>query len=242
MMFSLEMALTPTADRLLSCRTEIPYIDFVRAKDESVFDDVQVRFEEERIALNKHPNFRICENASLSLNDIKKHVKKFQADIGQQYCIVIIDLLSMVADFSSLKGSANFSQVAEVGVNKFSAMCKELGIHGIGIVQLNRSNEIESVRKVEDLVKFRPSRSQVKNSAAYLERARWLIGMYRKKFWAEQCLEKEDYEDMEDIIEVITLKQSNGPLSSVEALFDGQTFSVLAIEDTVKEEQTDAIV
>jgi replicative DNA helicase len=230
-MFSLEMALTPTMDRLLAKRLQMEYSSLVNPGED--YDMQQSAIDNERAELLNKKRFRICENADMSLADIRKHIMKFQSDIGQKYCIVIIDLLSMVTDFMEKRGGANFSQVAEVGVNKLSALCKELSVHVLGLVQLNRQNESEKASTIADLKKFKPTRTQVKNANAYLERGRYLIGAYREKFWAEQYLTPEEHEDMEDIITVTTLKQSNGALKSINALYDGSHFDIIPIENSV---------
>jgi replicative DNA helicase len=234
MMFSLEMAATPTADRLLSSRCQIPYSEIVQPKDEQAYDEVVERLNAEKAALASHKSFRICEDASLSLMDIRKHIKKFQADISRDYCVVIIDLLSMVKEFTSVKGGANFAQMAEIGVNAFSAICKELNVHGVGVVQLNRAVEQEKADCIADLDKFKPHRSAVKNAQAYLERARWVISAFRAKFWAEQFLTPEECDEIDDFIELSVLKQNNGAMTKIRALFDGATFSVIPIENSLE--------
>jgi hypothetical protein len=89
------------------------------------------------------------------------------------------------------------------------------------------------VSNVDDLEKFKPQRSQIKNANAYLERGRYIIGAYRKKFWAEQFLHEIEYENMEDFIEIFVLKQNNGALNKIEAIFDAPVFTIVPIENTL---------
>jgi replicative DNA helicase len=237
MYFSLEMSSISTLDRLCSKRTGIPYIEITAPKEQHEFDAVIKAIEEERLKLIKNTKFRFSDNASISLTELYQHIKKFQADIKQNYCIVVIDLLSMITDFC--KSSANMAQQIEIGVNRLSAMAKELGVHFIGILQYNRGIEADAgkIRDVQDLNKFKPNRAQIKNSNAWIERCRYALSTFRMKMYAEMYLEPDDYIDLPDIMTVSLIKCSNGQLKKIDALFNGTIFSVDPIEETLASEE-----
>jgi replicative DNA helicase len=90
--------------------------------------------------LKQNPNFRFSECASISLTQVKQDIKKFQQDIGQEYMVVVFDLLSMIKEFmiTDEKGM-NFAQGIEVAINVLNAMAKELGVHYIAVLQMNRN-------------------------------------------------------------------------------------------------------
>jgi replicative DNA helicase len=237
MYFSLEMSSISTLDRLCSKRTGIPYSDIIMPKEQHEFEAVIKAIEEEKNKLITNTKFRFSENASVSLTELYQHIRKFQADIKQTYCIVIIDLLSMVTDFC--KNSTNMAQQIEIGINRLSAMAKELNIHVIGILQYNRGSEADAgkIRDVQDINKLRPNRAQIKNSNSWIERCRYAISTFRPKMFAEMYLEADDYADLPDIMTVSLIKCSNGQLKKIDALFNGSTFSVEPIEDTLSSEE-----
>ena len=183
--------------------------------------------EQERQVLDSNPLFRFCEDANVSVSDLKKSIIKFQEQIGQKYCIVVLDLITMIQDFVNTKSGLGMPQTIELAINKMNALSKELGIHYIGTAQLNRAGESTSVTDPEDVLRFRPSRHQVKNSSALLERCRYVVSLFRKKYYLEQYFgDDEEIMDCEDIVELQILKQNNGKTPRRCELFDGSTFSM----------------
>jgi replicative DNA helicase len=237
MLFSLEMSGVTTMDRLVSKRLGIKYHDIVSPqKNSAEFEEVIQKFEAEKANLIGNTMFRFCEDANLTLSELKKHIKKFQTDIGSRYCIIVIDLLSMILDFTRVKSGVNFAQSIEIGVNTLSAMAKELGVHFIGVLQLNRSAEADAgkIHDKKDLQKFRPNRSQLKNANAWVERARYVLTTFREKYYAEQYLPKEEWENDIDIIETQVVKINNGICKKVGAVFNGEFFTIDPIPATTQ--------
>ena len=148
--------------------------------------------------------------------------------------VVVFDLLSMIKDFMIVdKSGVNFAQGIEVAINVLNAMAKELGFHYIAVLQMNRKSEDGRIDDLKDIEKFRPSRSQIKNSGAFLERVRYALTLFRPKYYAEAYLEDASlYEDMQDICHVSLLKQNQGKVSSsLRYLFDGETMNMIPLED-----------
>ena len=183
--------------------------------------------QQERQFLDQNKLFRFCEDANVSISDLKKAIIKFQEQIGQRYCIVVLDLITMIQDFATTKSGLGMPQTIELAINKMNALSKELGIHYIGTAQLNRSGESTSVTDPEDVLRFRPSRHQVKNSSALLERCRYVVSLFRKKYYLEQYFgDDEEIMECDDIVELQILKQNNGKTPRRCELFDGSTFSM----------------
>ena len=129
MYFSLEMGQISTMDRLLAARLQIPYSDIVNPPDSETFYTVYQRILDEKKKLELNKNFRFSENPDISIASLKKEIKKFQNEIGQQYCIVILDLITMVKDFCIGSNSgASLATTIEMAVNKMNALSKELKI------------------------------------------------------------------------------------------------------------------
>lgn len=236
MYYSLEMGETDTFDRMMALRSNIDMEDLVNPADQETWQMIKDQIKAQFDILKQNPNFRFSECASISLTQVKQDIKKFQQDIGQEYCIIVFDLLSMVKEFmiTDDKGM-NFAQGIEVAINILNAMAKELGFHYIAVLQMNRKSEGEGrADDLDDLKKFRPVRNQIKNSGAFLERVRWAIGLFRAKYYAELYIEDEDlWKDMPDYCEVSLLKQNQGLVGSVgKYLFDPTIMSMVPVEDS----------
>lgn len=235
--YSLEMSGVATMDRLLAKRLHIPYKKIKNPGED--YEEILQQIESERKLLDDNPLFRFCESGDVSLHKIEKDIKKFQKETGCKYWVVVIDLLSMVKDFVKFTVGANFAQGIEIAVNALSALAKKLGVHFIGVLQMNRANESQGgIHSIDDLDKLRPNRAQIKNAGAFLERARYVLTTFRKYQYAKLYLKKEEYEDeLDDIIEVSIVKLNNGDIGeTVTGVFDGEYFDILPIEI----EKTDA--
>ena len=238
--FSLEMGEISTYDRLLSSRLQIPYSEIVNPSDEETYSSILAAVEQERQSLDQNQFFRFCENATIDLNYIKKEIIKFQESIGQRYCIVVIDLITMVQDFVSARNGLGLAQTIEVAINKMNALSKELGIHYIGTAQLNRSGETANVVDIEDINRLRPTRAQVKNSGALLERCRYVVSLFRKKFFIDQYFpDDEEAQAEDDLVEVSMLKQNNGQCKRMYESFNGECFTLTYVENAKSEEFED---
>jgi replicative DNA helicase len=246
MYFSLEMGGITTMDRLLSMRLQIPFQEIANPPDPQTFDSLRDIILKERLLLEQHKYLRFCENPSLYLTDVRNYIIKFQTEIQQNYCIVFFDLLSMLKDFTITKHGTNFANMIELAINDMNALAKELGFHYIGVVQLNRTIESDKIREIDDINKYRPTRTSIKNSNAYLERVRYCLSLFRKKYYAEMycCnddLQKAEVELLPDIVEIQLLKANNNKIAGYKMLFDPETFTMLPVikEDDEVEGITD---
>lgn len=240
--FTLEMGAISTMDRLLSSITQIPFKEIVDIKDYESWESIKNAIEKEANELKKVENlFMISEDPSISLLNLKQEIRKFQLRCGQEYCIVIVDLLTMVEEFSSLNNGAGLAQSIELAINKLNALSKEMGFHYIGVVQLNRTVESDKVHDLDDINRLKPTRSSIKNSGALLERARWCVSLFRPKYYADTYLEKEDSDKLDDVIEVGLLKANNSKTGKRHMMFDGDTFSLMPISNHDEDEETEEI-
>lgn len=232
MFFSLEMGAVPTYDRILSSRLQIKYTDMVNPGDVTMFDNIMEQVEEERKTLDNNKLTRFCEDAGISLSDIKRAVLKFQEEIGQRYCIVIVDLVTMVKEFS--KSAQNMAQQMEIAINEMSALAKELGCHFICTAQMKREKDKVNIVDPEDIDRLRPDASSIKNSGALLERCRYSLSLFRKRHYMEQYFpdDEELLEITDDVMEVSTLKQNNGKCPRRYYSFNGSCFTITPMLNT----------
>lgn len=235
--YSLEMSQVATMDRILAKRCHIPYKKIKNPGDD--YDEILAEIEAQRKELKDNPLFRFCDSGDVSLKKLEKDIKRFQKETNTRYWIVVVDLLSMVSDFTKFTAGANFAQGIEVAVNKLSALAKRLGVHFIGVLQLNRNAEAQGgVNSIDDLDKLKPNRAQIKNANAFLERARYVVTTFRKLPYAKLFLKEEEYEgQLDDIIEVSIVKLNNGEIGeSMYGIFDAEYFDILPME----KEETEA--
>lgn len=220
----IEMGLENTIDRLASIRTGYPFKDIVRiGKTGEPNTELEEAILHEIDSLKVHENFAIVNKPNIDMKSLKSIIKKFQAKLpGKKYCIVIIDLLLMIKEFYD--DGSNMAQMIEKAVNKLDILAKELNVHWIGVVQLNRSVESDKVLTEQAIDKLRPTRSSIKNSNALLERARWAITIFRKKYFADLYLSEEEASGIEDIAEIQLMKANDEAISRRYMTFEGETF------------------
>lgn len=241
MYYSLEMGKADTMDRLISMRTGIPLSEIINPSDVESWSAIKKKIDEESEVLKQNKKFRFSENASLSLNNIKQDIKKFQTDIGQKYCVVVLDLISMVREFSKISNNGlNFAQAIELAINQTNAIAKELGIHYIAVLQMNRATETGHIDDIKDIDSFKPTRNSIKNAGAFLERCRYALSLFRPRYYAEEYLDKELYEDMQDICYVNLLKQNQGRVGgNFKYLFDPDCMTMTPLVDEMQSEDED---
>lgn len=237
MWYSLEMSEVAMMDRLLAKRLGIKYKD-IKNPPEDDFEDIVSQVEDERKELEENKLFRFSENPNVSISSLRKDIKKFKAEANTNYCIVVLDLLSMVSDFTKFGNGVNSAQGIEFAMNDLSGLAKEMNVHIIGTLQLTREVEKTSVSNWDDLDKLRPSRATIKNAGAFLERSRYVITSFRKKMYAELFLEEDEYKDKIDEIEVSIVKQNNGEIGkTVSAFFDSDHFDIIPMAESSTEDK-----
>lgn len=224
--FPIEMGLDNTIDRLVSLRSEIPFKEIISyGKGENINKDLRQLIENEVHKLKAHTNFAIINDPRIDMLKLKNYIKGFQSRLpGSKYCIVIIDLLLMIREFYD--DGNNMAQMIERAINKLDILAKELGVHWIGVVQLNRSVESDKVLSIQSIDKLKPTRSSVKNSSALLERARWAITIFRKKYFADLYLSEEEASSIPDIAEIQLMKANDEQIGRKYMNFEGDTFKM----------------
>lgn len=229
LMLPIEMGEENTIDRLISLRTKIPYSDLLKMKPDE-YESVKNLINNELTRLKVHNRFAICTDADISLRKLETIIKKFQSSLLEdKYCVVIIDLLTMIKEFYATEG--NLAQTIEKAINHLDILSKKLGFHYIGIVQLNRTVEQDKVLSVQSIEKLKPTRSSIKNSNALLERARWNLSIFRPKYFADLYLSEEESEVIQDVAEISLMKANNSNVGKVYMDYDGTTFSLTERED-----------
>lgn len=221
----IEMGIDNTIDRYVSNDTMIDFKKLSKLSRED-YETLKPKIKKSMIDLESHPNVAICATADINLKKLEQLIKQFQAQITleDKYFMLYIDLLSMISEFYEVEGS--MAQGVEKAINKISILSKKYGFSWVAVLQVGRQAEMDKVTDAESIERLKPSRSSIKNSNAYLERARWCLSIFRPKYFAKAYLEPEEYEDMQDIAEVNLLKYNDGELCKKYFTYDGPIFKM----------------
>ena len=218
----IEMGVENTVDRLVAHRIKVPYNELVKLK-KSEQPDILEMIQKEMKRLKVHDHCAILQDPVIDLAKLERYIKKFQKYIGQKYCIIIIDLLTMITEFYS---GESLPQAIEKAINALDILSKKLGFHYIGVVQLNRTIEQDKVLSVQSIDKLKPTRSSIKNSSAILERARYCLTIFRPAYFAKLYLTPEEASTVEDVAEVTLMKANNEDAGRIYLNYDGPTFTL----------------
>ena len=230
MYFSLEMDEIATMDRWLALRLGIPVEEFYG--DSATLEKIISKIETEKTILSNKP-FKFIDDPDISLDNLVHLIQEFKSEYRQEYVCVFIDLVTMVKEFSMTGSGGTLANQIEFSVNRLNAIAKRENICVVAIVQMNRETDKEKVDDIEDIPKkYRPTLSQIKNSNALGERARVVLSVFRKKYYAERLFPDDPTVAADpDVLEVQLLKQSQGAVGKIGYyMFDGPSFSVKPIE------------
>lgn len=231
--FSLEMPLISNMDRLIAQRLRIPLQSLYPAQEEEgigINEEIRARVDKEREKLVHLPYFRFVERDSLFISDIETIIEKTKREMGVDYLVVTIDLLTMVKNFNY--GSGNKAELYENAMNNIHEMARRQNVHIVGVVQSRRPSGKVTINTVDDVERLRPGIEEIKNSGGMEERSRIVLSAFRKKYFAEKYLpEDPETELLEDVMQIAVLKQSLGGLPVLDYLFHGESAFICKYEE-----------
>jgi replicative DNA helicase len=234
---SLEMSDEDMMDRKISSKHKIPFTNVANPPTHNDFVAIERVIDQDIQESKTIQNFGFSDSPSWDLLNLRKEAVAFQQKIGQKYFVLFVDLLSMLKEFTESKAGLNFAQSIEIAMNKLNALAKELGIHIIGTVQFGRKADSVKIMDFDDIEYCKPTLNDLKNANAIAERARYVIGLFRRKAYAEKYLpDREETKKLEDIIDLMILKQNQGPTGILHYLFNSEFFTLTPVltEDTEK--------
>jgi|LSPY01.1.fsa_nt_gi replicative DNA helicase len=243
---NLEMTSEDVFDRKLSSEKGIPFKNIANPENISEYIAIEKEVDDllekatKQEENKENPPFGISSYPNYNLNMLREEIQEFQRKNQLEYCVVLIDLLSMVHEFYEAQRGANLAQTVEIAMNKLSAIAKLTNTHIIGTVQFNRKTDDVKIEDPTDIEKTKPMLGNIKNSQGYSERARYVLGLHRPKYYIDKYLfEDEKAKQVEDICNIYVLKQNNGKTGKVEYKFDVETFTMTPImrEKFVKKEE-----
>lgn len=175
-----------------------------------------------------------CDEEPLTLDILEEDIPNQRRLLGlkpDEPLLIIIDLLTMVKEFAP--GSIHGAGAIEEGMNRLSFLAKKHKIHVLGVVQAKeKRGQNITVKKMDDVFKYRPVLEDIKNSSAFTERARTILMSFRpmniiNKF---DILKEDPLVDLvEDVLYMTVLKTNHGKEgTTLHYKFDGSRANLRA--------------
>jgi len=203
--FGIEQGFTTEQDRLESIMTKIPLSEIIQSWG---WDDNDYRLDLIKKAnkkIDEDYNYHIVPSRSVSVADVRSVL--YQITQRNKVDVVFFDLFDKLIDVNV---SANKAQTVGVKLGEISRMAEEFDCHICCLVQINRQVEGRSDK--------RPKISDLKDSGNYEEAARLVMLLYREKYYFQ--------DSMNDEMEIIVAKQSNGPTGTATMIFNESTLEI----------------
>lgn len=201
--FSLEMSKEQLTYRLLTHETNITNL---RLKTGNLYKEDWDKLNHTIKMLSTLPLF-LDDTPNPSLQDIKSKLKKIIFEQGQ-IGVVIIDYLQLMQNLKS-KTDNRAQELSQI-TRSLKNIAREFNVPIIGLSQLSRN--------VESRPNKRPILSDLRESGSIEQDADLVLMLYRESYYLLND-EKSQRNDL-DAVELIITKQRNGPIGTVNLLYD----------------------
>lgn len=204
---NLEMSFRSLISRYFSIMTNIDFYKFsYNLVEENILKNVYEEFSKFKL--------RFSNSNFLTLFDLNKYIQNVQKEFDEEYIVVTIDSLDMIADFDS-------PDKIKRNMDRLHSIAKKNKVHIIGITQANE-NKIRYSKPKENYV-F--SKYDIYGSSYYSARARLVILVNRPNFINKELGLPYDLLE-EDILQLKIVKQNDGDLGEVLYNFNPKTFKI----------------
>lgn len=226
---TLEMSYDSTMDRLISSMINIPYYYFHfnssdLLEENSMLLNILQKVKQMREYMREQKYFKLVDYDNMNLNDLEKIIVEIKQEMGVDYLVVTIDLLTMITDFNSV--GVKKADAYEDAMNRLHTLARKHNVHFVGIVQGRMYSNHYNIEEEDQLNQFRPQAQEIKNSKAIYERSRIILGVFRPKYFANLYMDRDNpqLELIDDIAEISILKQNNGEISTIKYLYQPECF------------------
>lgn len=162
--FNMEMRNHSDLDRLLCMSTQIESTKLVKNFGDLSRDEMsKLLAEMERLSNNF--SVYMDDEPIQTLETIKSSIGNLQEKLQKEYIVVYLDLFTKLVEFDQAAGPFDFEKIC----NKMQKLTRQMGIHSVLILQINRSADKERLNNLTDVPKVYPRFSQIKNSSAFEE-------------------------------------------------------------------------
>ncbi|WP_332696987.1 replicative DNA helicase [Halalkalibacter lacteus] len=199
--FSLEMADRQLAIRWINAEGRI---DGMKWKNPTrFFSAADYRQAVNAIGAIEKWDMEIIDNPSIKVSEIRSKLSEIKRRYPNRDHLVIIDYLQLIQP-SNKRGENRQQEVSEIS-RSLKAMARELDVPIIALSQLSR--------KVESRQEKRPMMSDIRESGSIEQDADIVAFLYRDDYYDKET-------DQPNKIEIMVAKQRNGPVGTVEVLFE----------------------
>jgi len=213
--FSLEMSKEQLTYRLLTNETDITNL---RLKTGNLYKEDWVKLNSSIKNLSSLPFF-IDDTSNPSIQDIKSKIKKILFE-QNQLGLIIIDYLQLMQN--SKFGTNNRTQELSQVTRSLKNLAREFNVPIIALSQLSRN--------VENRINKRPILSDLRESGSIEQDADLVLMLYRESYYNSH--ESSENLNSIDNVELIIAKQRNGPVGTVDLMFDSSRTKFLNVEST----------
>jgi len=203
--FALEQGFATEQDRLESIMTSIPLEEIILSRNWKRGDYRVDLIKAANRKIDEEYNYHIIPSRDIAVADVRNVL--YQLAQKTPIDIVFFDLFDKLTDVNV---AVNKAQMVGVKLGEMARIAQEFNCHICCLVQINR--------QVEKRANKRPKMSDLKDSGSYDEVARLILLLYREKYYFEDSLNEE--------LEIIVAKQSNGPLGRAIMIFNEKTLGV----------------
>lgn len=213
-----ELRITSTMDKLLCMRHQIPFQSLYpdQRQGQEIPDFIFDKIIEDKASFQRNNRILIVDRPDIDTDDFEAYIKKARILMGlddKDPLFVTVDLFTLFKDFNG----DNKASKSEDVMNKVHYIMRRNNCSMLAVIQSKRPIDKVKVSSRIDLQKFRPSIEEIKNSGAFEERARVVLGLFREKYFAQKTMNNrpELIKVIPDIAEVIILKQNFGSVGDV---------------------------
>lgn len=197
-LFSLEMSKEQLVQRMLCC--EAP-IDSQKMRIGALEENDWLKLIDAADKLNGS-NIYIDDTPGISVMQMRSKARRLKAEHGLD--LLIIDYLQLMQGSSSSGRNENRQQEISEISRSLKALARELSVPVIALSQLSRSVESRQIK--------RPMLSDLRESGSLEQDADIVAFLYREDYYDKETENK-------DITEIIIAKHRNGPVETVNLLF-----------------------
>jgi len=201
--FSLEMSKMQLAQRLLSAETKV---DLHKLRTGRLRDEDWMHLTHNIDRLAQAP-IHIDDTPGISVLEARAKARRLQREYGID--MVIIDYLQLMS--GHVRAQSREQEISHIS-RGLKAMAKELDVPVLALSQLSRAVESRTDR--------RPQRSDLRESGSLEQDADVVMFIYRPEMYD---LKSPDGESLEGLAQIIIGKQRNGPVGSVDLMWNKES-------------------
>ena len=201
--FSLEMSKMQLAQRLLSAETKV---DLHKLRTGRLRDEDWMHLTHNIDRLAQAP-IHIDDTPGISVLEARAKARRIQREYGID--MVIIDYLQLMS--GHVRAQSREQEISHIS-RGLKAMAKELDVPVLALSQLSRAVESRTDR--------RPQLSDLRESGSLEQDADVVMFIYRPEMYD---LKSPDGESLEGLAQIIIGKQRNGPVGSVDLMWNKES-------------------